>query len=135
MGNCLWNQLVLWVGISLGSSNAGMVSKTPHSSGPKAILHCLVPLPSHKLYQDWHFHPQAHNNCLQMSKRPSCGTEIVLSSTVSEVRIRTSRLFYMKEDLYFILKVGCLGKLNLRWKFLCRSFIGKCCWDQQVWGE
>lgn len=125
MGNCLWKQLVLWVGISLtvlGSSDAGMVSKTPHSSGSKVILHCLVPLPSHKL-------PQAHNNCLQTSERPSRRTEIALPSTASEVKIRASGLFYSKADLYFIPQLGFLGKLTLR------KFIRKCCWSQQLWGE
>lgn len=52
--------------------------------------------------QDWSAPLKTYNECLQMSERPSCETVIVLSSTASEVRIRTRRLFYMKTDLYLI---------------------------------
>lgn len=102
-------QLVPWVGISLavlGSSEAGMVSKTSHSSGPKVLWHSLVPLPSHKL-------PQALNN-FKGPKDHHAGQRLfypvqLLRSELGEVDVSNTEV-----DLYLIPQVGFLEKLPLR---------------------
>lgn len=85
----------------LGSSDAGMVSKTLHFPGFSLIVSAgssafsQIPqigvLPSRHIITIFKYLKGHHVE------------QIVLSSTASEVRIRTRRLiFYMKADLYLI---------------------------------